>query len=120
MNNIGYNYAYTRQFDKAFTMMDKYVAALPNDSNPQDSYGEILRLAGRFNQSIEHYRASLVINPQFYSSQFGIADTYSLMGDQVRARQEYEIGFQKFPLPELQQIHVADPGGSYLRPRGRF
>src|ERR1700688_3787462 len=104
INNMGYNYASVRQFDKAFAMMDKYVAALPNDSNPQDSYAEILRLAGRFNQSIEHYRASLVINPEFYSSQFGIADTYSLMGDQVRARREYEIGFQKFTLPELQQI----------------
>src|SRR5579872_5479071 len=104
INNMGYNYAYVRQFDKAFAMMDKYVAFLPNDSNPQDSYAEILRLAGRFNQSIEHYRASLVINPEFYSSQFGIADTYSLMGDQVRARREYEIGFQKFTLPELQQI----------------
>lgn len=104
INNMGYAYASIRQFDKAFAMMDKYVAALPNDSNPQDSYAEILRLAGRFNQSIEHYRTSLVINPEFYSSQFGIADTYSLMGDQVRARREYEIGFQKFPLPELQQI----------------
>ncbi len=93
-----------RQFDKAFAMMDKYVALMPNDSNPQDSYAEILRLAGRFNQSIEHYRASLVINPEFYSSQFGIADTYSLMGDQVQARKEYEIGFKKFTLPELQQI----------------
>jgi tetratricopeptide (TPR) repeat protein len=104
INNIGYNYAYLRQFDKAFAMMDKYVALMPNDSNPQDSYAEILRLAGRFNQSIEHYRASLVINPEFYSSQFGIADTYSLMGDQARARKEYEIGFQKFSLPEIQQI----------------
>jgi len=104
INNMGYAYASIRQFDKAFTMMDKYVAALPNDSNPQDSYAEILRLAGRFNQSIEHYRTSLVINPEFYSSQFGLADTYSLMGDQVRARREYEIGFQKFTLPELQQI----------------
>src|SRR6202142_538746 len=104
VNNMGYNYAYLHQFDKAFAMMDKYVAALPNDSNPQDSYGEILRLMWRLNQSIEHYRASVVINPQFYSSQFGIADTYSLMGDQVRARKEYEIGFQKFPLAELQQI----------------
>jgi tetratricopeptide (TPR) repeat protein len=104
INNMGYNYAYTRQFDKAFAMMDKYVALLPNDSNPQDSYAEILRLAGRFNQSIEHYRTSLVINPEFYSSQFGLADTYSLMGDQARARKEYEIGFQKFTVPELQQI----------------
>ena len=104
INNMGYNYAAMRQFDKAFAMMDKYVALLPNDSNPQDSYAEILRMAGRFNQSIEHYRASLVINPEFYSSQFGIADTYSLMGDQVQARKEYEIGFKKFTLPELQQI----------------
>jgi len=104
INNMGYNYAYVRQFDKAFAMMDKYVAAMPDDPNPQDSYAEILRLAGRFSQSIEHYRAALAINPEFYSSQFGIADTYSLMGDQADARKEYEIGFRKFPLPELQRI----------------
>ena len=84
--------------------MDKYIAALPNDANPQDSYAEILRMAGHFDQAIEHYRAALVINPQFYSSQFGIADTYSLMGDQVRAREEYRIAFQKFSLPELHRI----------------
>ncbi len=104
INYMGYNYASIRQFDKAFTMMDQYVAALPNDANPQDSYAEILRMAGRFSQSVEHYRASLRINPEFYASQFGIADTYSLMGDQVRARKEYEIGFQKFSLLELEQI----------------
>jgi tetratricopeptide (TPR) repeat protein len=104
MNNMGYSYAYLRQFDKAFSLMDKYVAALPRDANPQDSYGEILRMAGHFEQSIEHYRAALAINPEFYSSQFGIADTYSLMGNQVRARKEYEIGFRKFSLPELHKI----------------
>ncbi len=104
MNNMGYCYAYMREFDKAFAQMDKYVAALPKDANPQDSYAEILRMAGNFNKSLEHYRAALAIDPQFYSSQFGIADTYSLMGDQVRARQEYEAGFQKFPLPELHLV----------------
>lgn len=104
MNNMGYSYAYLRQFDKAFAQMDKYVAALPRDANPQDSYAEILRMAGHFQESIEHYRASLAINPEFYSSQFGIADTYSLMGDQVQARKEYEIGFRKFLLPELHRI----------------
>lgn len=104
MNNMGYSYAYMRQYDKAFAQMGKYVAALPNEANPEDSYAEILRLAGRFAQSIEHYRAALAINPEFYSSQFGIADTYSLMGDQVQARREYEIGFQKFKLPELHKI----------------
>jgi len=104
MNSMGYNYAFIRQFDKAFAMMDKYVAALPNDSNPQDSYADILRMAGRFDQAMEHDRTSLAINPDFYPSQFGIADTYSLMGDQVRARKEYEVGFQKFSIPELLQV----------------
>ena len=80
------------------------IAALPKDPNPQDSYAEILRMAGRFDQAIEHYRAALAIDPDFYSSQFGIADTYSLMGDQVRARQEYAIGFKKFSPLELDRI----------------
>jgi tetratricopeptide (TPR) repeat protein len=104
MNNTAYTYAYSRQFEKSFALMDKYVAALPKDPNPQDSYAEILRMAGRFDQAIEHYRAALAIDPDFYSSQFGIADTYSLMGDQVRARQEYAIGFKKFSPLELDRI----------------
>ena len=59
MNNVAYTYAYSRQFEKSFALMDKYVAALPKDPNPQDSYAEILRMAGRFDQAIEHYRAAL-------------------------------------------------------------
>jgi len=105
MNNAAYVYAHLRQFDKAFALMDKYVAALPLSPNPQDSYGELLRMAGRYQQSIEHYRKALEIDPQFYSSAFGIADTRSLMGDQVSAREEYDIAFAKFPsLPELHRV----------------
>ena len=100
LNNMAYNYAAIRQFDKAFALMEKYIASMPGDPNPQDSYAEILRMAGSFDKSIEHYRAALAINPEFYSSQFGLADTYSLMGDQMRARREYEAGFKKFSLPE--------------------
>jgi tetratricopeptide (TPR) repeat protein len=105
LNNTAYSYAYMRQFDKAFELMERYVAALPNDSNPQDSYAEILRMAGQFDKAIEHYRASLAINPEFYASAFGIADTYSLMGNQALARSEYESAFQRFPdLPELHRV----------------
>ncbi|MGA8150277.1 MAG: hypothetical protein WB952_04955 [Terriglobales bacterium] len=104
MNNTAYTYAYMRQFDKAFALMDKYIAALPDDANPQDSYAEILRLAGHFDEAIAHYKAALTINTEFYSSQFGIADTYSLMGDQERARKEYEIAFRRFRLPALHQV----------------
>jgi tetratricopeptide (TPR) repeat protein len=104
MNNLAYNYADVHRFDKAFELMDRYVAALPKDPNPQDSYAEILRMAGRFDSSIDHYRASLAIDPEFYSSQFGLADTYALKGEEARARREYEAGFRRFPVPEQQRV----------------
>jgi tetratricopeptide (TPR) repeat protein len=105
INDAAYTYANMRQFSKAFSLMDKYVALMPKDPNPQDSYAEILRLAGHYTVAIDHYREALTLNPHFYSSQFGIADTYLLMGAEVRARQEYDAAFKKFPsLPELDCI----------------
>jgi tetratricopeptide (TPR) repeat protein len=89
LNELAYCYARTRNFDKAFATMQRYIALLPNESNPQDSYAEILRMAGRFDEALEHYKASLKIDPNFMFSQLGIADTYALMGDETRARDEY-------------------------------
>ena len=120
MNNVAYDYAYMRQFERAFALMEQYIAALPHDANPQDSYAEILRMAGHFDQAIEHYRAALAINPNFYSSQFGIADTYSLMGDQKRARQEYAIAFRKFPLPELHSVQWQTRAATTYVREGKF
>lgn len=89
LNELGYCYARVRNFDKAFAVMQRYIALLPNESNPQDSYAEILRMAGRFDDALTHYHASLKIDPTFWVSQLGIADTYALMGDEERARAEY-------------------------------
>jgi tetratricopeptide (TPR) repeat protein len=90
LNDLAYLYARNRQFDKAFANMDRYVALLPKEPNPQDSYGELLRMAGRFEQSLEHYRAALKLDPDFVTSQLGLGDTYALMGNQEQARTEYE------------------------------
>lgn len=91
LNELAYCYARTRNFDKAFSTMQRYIALLPNESNPQDSYAEILRMAGRFDEALVHYRASLKIDPGFVYSQLGIADTYALKGDEPRARAEYAL-----------------------------
>ena len=48
LNDLAYLYARRWQFEKAFTDMDRYVALLPKEPNPQDSYGELLRMAGNF------------------------------------------------------------------------
>jgi tetratricopeptide (TPR) repeat protein len=105
INNAAYTYANMRQFKKAFALMEQYVKMMPHDANPNDSYAEILRMAGHYNSAIEHYRAALTINPHFYSSVYGIADTYLLMGEEDRARKEYDKAFQTFPsIPEMERV----------------
>jgi tetratricopeptide (TPR) repeat protein len=90
LNDLAYVDARNRQFDKAFALMDRYVALLPEEPNPQDSYGELLRMAGNFEGSLRHYRAALKNDPDFITSQVGLGDTYALMGNQEQARIEYD------------------------------
>jgi len=90
LNDLSYLYGRQREFAQAFADMDRYVALLPNEPNPQDSYGEILRMAGKFEESLQHYRAALNIDPDFTSSQVGLGDTYALMGNEQQARIEYD------------------------------
>jgi len=90
LNDLAYVDARNRRFDKAFAAMDRYVALLPKEPNPQDSYGELLRMSGNFEGSLLHYRAALKIDPDFVTSQLGLGDTYALMGNQEQARVEYD------------------------------
>jgi len=46
LNDLAYVDARNREFDKAFASMDRYVALLPKEPNPQDS--ELKRMAGQF------------------------------------------------------------------------
>jgi len=90
VNDLAYVEARHREFDKAFTAMDRYLVLLPNEPNPQDSYGELKRMAGQFDSALEHYQAALKIDPDFVSAQLGLGDTYALMGNQEQARAEYD------------------------------
>jgi tetratricopeptide (TPR) repeat protein len=90
LNDLAYAEARNRNFDKAFAAMDRYVAVLPTEPNPQDSYGELKRMAGNFQDSLRHYRAALKIDPDFVTSQLWLVDTYALMGNQEQARIEYD------------------------------
>lgn len=90
LNEVAYCYARYRMYDKAFDAMQRYIGLLPNEANPQDSYAEILRMGGKFDDALLHYHASLKIDPSFVESQLGVADTYALMGDEEQARSEYD------------------------------
>jgi tetratricopeptide (TPR) repeat protein len=90
LNDLAYVDARNRQFAKAFAAMERYIALLPKEPNPQDSYGELLRMSGNFEGSLLHYRAALKLDPDFVTSQLGLGDTYALMGNQEQARVEYD------------------------------
>lgn len=95
LNQAAYCYARLGNFDKAFANMQRYADLLPNEANPQDSLAEISRMAGRFDDALTHYHASLKIDPTFIESQVGLGDTYALMGDEAKAREEYSIAIAK-------------------------
>jgi tetratricopeptide (TPR) repeat protein len=92
LNMLGYAYIETGNPDpaKAIAYLKRYAALQPNQPNPEDSLGEVLRYAGDDQGSIEHYSAALKIITNFISAQLGLGDTYTLMGDYTRARAEYD------------------------------
>ena len=94
LNNLGYDYAFQGKFDKALPVMRHYIEVLPGEPNPQDSYAEILRMAGHFDEAVEHYHAALKIEPNFGESLLGLADTYALMGKEDEARAQYDVAIQ--------------------------
>src|ERR1700743_1791523 len=88
-NEAAYCYARMGNFEKAFADIRRYTELVPNEPNPQDTFAEISRMAGRFEDALQHYHASLKIDPTFHESQLGLGDTYALMGEQAKAREEY-------------------------------
>ncbi|HEY6272954.1 MAG TPA: tetratricopeptide repeat protein [Terriglobales bacterium] len=96
-NQLGYLYSRTGDLAKAREALEKYVQLLPNEPNPHDSYGEVLRLSGHFNEALEHYRMALKIDPTFYISQKELGETYSLMGEEEKARAEYAKAIHEAP-----------------------
>jgi Tfp pilus assembly protein PilF len=88
LNELGYLHATLGDFRNATAFMRRYVAVLPNEPNPHDSYAEILRMSGDFEAALRHYRIALQIDTKF--SHLGIADTFALMGNEPQARTEYE------------------------------
>ncbi|MFI5104285.1 MAG: tetratricopeptide repeat protein [Terriglobales bacterium] len=90
-NEVAYCYAKSGNYEKAFADIKHYAELVPNEPNPQDSFAEISRMAGRFDEALKHYRMSLAIDPTFHESELGLGDTYALMGDQPKARAAYTL-----------------------------
>ena len=119
LNDLAYAYARSAQFADAFKAMDRYVALLPNEPNPEDSYGELLRMSGDFAGALEHYHAALKLDPSFITSQLGLGDTYAVIGDQAQARIEYDRAVKAAQTPADRLDYGLQKGTSWAR-EGKF
>lgn len=96
LNRLGYVYMETGDADpaKAIAFLKRYAVAEPGSPNPEDSLGEVSRIAGDDPGSLQHYAAALRIDPSYLASQIGLGDTRTLMGDFEGARREYDRALQ--------------------------
>lgn len=105
LNRLGYVYIRSGNPnpEKALVSLRRYAELEKNSANPEDSLGEVSRIAGNDTASLQHYAASLRIDPSFLASQEGLGDTRTLMGDFDGARKEYDraLAMAKSPVDEL-------------------
>jgi superkiller protein 3 len=118
-NQLGYAYRSLGDMSAAESAFERYIAAMPNDPNPYDSYAELLMKMGRFDESIVQYRKALAIDPHFGASHIGIAadEMYSgRTGNAVGELRKYhdsarDDGERRSALFNEAMVHV-DHGGT--------
>lgn len=114
-NELAYCYAARHDWEKMLAAAHKYLELLPNEPNPHDSLAELSRVMGRFEDALAEYRTALQTDSTFSASQLGIADTYALMGDQARARAEYDKAIKMAPTGEQATEWALDSANTYAR-----
>ena len=113
-NQLGYAYRSAGRMTAAEKAFQQYIALVPNDPNPYDSYAELLMKAGRFDESIAQYRKALSIDGHFAGSFVGIAADEMLAGRYdaaVAASERYfavarDDGERRTALLTLAMVHV--------------
>jgi tetratricopeptide (TPR) repeat protein len=115
LNRLGYSYAATGDMKRAEALMQRYLAAMPNDPNPEDSYGDILFKAGRYDEAKTHFEAALKKDPSFGPSQHELGDVFAMQGNPAAAREAYEKSALMAPNPRRRLEYRSSIALSYVR-----
>jgi tetratricopeptide (TPR) repeat protein len=115
LNRLGYSYAATGTMARAEALMKRYVAAMPADPNPEDSYGDILFKAGRYQEAKEHFELALKKEPAFGPSQHELGDVFAMLGNQAAAREAYEKSAKVAANPRRNLEYRGSIALSYVR-----
>jgi tetratricopeptide (TPR) repeat protein len=115
LNRLGYSYAAMGDMARAEALMQRYVATMPADPNPEDSYGDILFKAGRYAEAKEHFEHALKKDPTFGPSQHELGDVLAMLGNQAGAREAYEKSAKIAANPRRNLEYRSSVALSYVR-----
>ena len=87
-NALGYAYRPLGRYAEAERAFKRYIALLPREPNPYDSYAELLLKVGRHDESIAMYRKALEADSHFVPSFVGIAANLMYSGRHQEALAE--------------------------------
>jgi len=98
LNQAGYAYARTGDYDKAVEYFERYAAINPGQANPVDSLAELYFRMGEFDKAEAKYREALEIRPDFYASCNGLAHVFAIQENYPEALRWIEEFSKRAPL----------------------
>ena len=103
LNQAGYAYARTGNYEKAVQCFERYAAINPGQANPVDSLAELYFRMGEFDKAKAKYQEALEIRPDFYVSCNGLAFIAAVQENYPEARRWIEEFIKRAPL-DLEKI----------------
>jgi DNA-binding winged helix-turn-helix (wHTH) protein/tetratricopeptide (TPR) repeat protein len=83
--------------DEAVRLFSAYLNRYPDDSVMRYDYGNLLRVNGRYRESIEQYEQAARVAPNFANIYINLATAYKALGEYAEALREYEKAFALEP-----------------------
>jgi tetratricopeptide (TPR) repeat protein len=107
-NGLAYAYAAQRKYDDAIAAAKKQTELLASEPNPQDTYGEILMMAGKFPEAEAAFQKAIELSPKFALAWQGVAFTRFYRKDWAGGYAALASGKQAATLPQDRTIFDFD------------
>ena len=113
-NFLGYSLFRSGDRVGSLEMVKQYVARMPNEPNPHDSYAEILAWNGRFDEALVEYRRAVAIDADYLVGYLGQAEVHALMGKPDLAKAALTAALPHITAPNTRLVYLRSIAGAYF------